>query len=311
MSLCAYTLYIVDLLIEWSNKLKIAVVTDSNAGITKEEASKYGIHVVPMPFMIDGEEFFEDINLTHEDFYKKLEEGADVVTSQPSPEAVMNIWDELLKEYDQIVYIPMSSGLSGAYQTSKMLAEDYEDKVFPVNNQRISGTLFHSCIDAVELAKRGKTGSEIARILENDKFNSSIYIMIGTLDYLKKGGRLTPAVAAIGNILRIKPVLQIQGEKLDAFALARTFNNGKSTIINAVKKDAHSRYDCGDTYENLYITVVYSQSIEEAEEFKKEVEAEFPGATVEIATLSLSVACHIGPSSLALTVAKYMDYERV
>lgn len=296
---------------DWSNKLKIAVVTDSNAGITKEEAQKYGIYVVPMPFMIDGEEYFEDINLSHEDFYKKLEEGADVVTSQPSPEAVMSMWDELLKEYDQIVYIPMSSGLSGAFQTSKMLADDYEGKVFPVNNQRISGTLFHSCIDAVELAKRGKNGEEIARILEEDKFNSSIYIMIGTLDYLKKGGRLTPAVAAIGNILRIKPILQIQGEKLDAFAMARTFSGGKTTMINAVKKDAKNRYECKDTFENLYITVVYSQSLDEALEFKKEVEGEFPGATVDVATLSLSVACHIGPSSLALTVAKYMDYEGV
>ena len=291
--------------------MKIAVVTDSNAGISKEEASKYGIYVVPMPFMINGEEYFEDINLTHDEFYKKMEEGADVVTSQPSPEAVMSLWDELLKEYDEIVYIPMSSGLSGAFQTSKMLADDYDGRVFPVNNQRISGTLFSSCIDAVELAKRGKTGQEIAQILEDDKFNSSIYIMIGTLEYLKKGGRLTPAVAAIGNILRIKPILQIQGEKLDAFAMARTFGGGKSTLISAVKKDALNRYGCKDTFENIHITVVYSQSIDEAVEFQKEVEVEFPGATVDIATLSLSVACHIGPSSLALTVSKFMDYEGV
>lgn len=291
---------------------KIAIITDSNAGITQDEATQLGVTVVPMPFTIDNDDYYEGINLSQDEFYDKLMCDVDIMTSQPSPDSVIETWDKALEDNDQVIYIPMSSGLSGSCQTAYMLAmEDYEDKVFVVDNQRISVTQRQSVMDALALAKAGKDGKAIKEILEKDKFNSSIYIMLDTLKYLKKGGRITPAAAALGELLKLKPVLQIQGEKLDAFALARTFNNGKSTIINAVKKDAYSRYDCGDTYENLYITVVYSQSIEEAEEFKKEVEAEFPGATVEIATLSLSVACHIGPSSLALTVAKYMDYERV
>ncbi|MDE7404641.1 MAG: DegV family protein, partial [Lachnospiraceae bacterium] len=201
---------------------KIAIITDSNSGITQAEAKDLGIIVLPMPFMIGEETFFEDITLTQEEFYEKLEGGADVVTSQPSPESVMNLWKETLKEYDEIVYIPMSSGLSGSCQSALMLSEDFDGKVQVVNNQRISVTQRQSAMDAKMLAERNMNAAQIKEFLENDKFNSSIYIMLDTLYYLKKGGRITPAAAAIGTILKLKPVLTIQGDKLYAFANART-----------------------------------------------------------------------------------------
>ena len=217
---------------------KVAIVTDSNSGITQSQAKELGIYVVPMPFMINNEEFFEDINLSQEEFYEKLTGNAEVSTSQPTPDSLMTLWDELLKDYDEIVYIPMSSGLSGSCQSAFMLArEEYEGKVFVVDNQRISVTQRQSAIDAKAMADAGFGAEEITKKLFDTKFESSIYIMLDTLYYLKKGGRITPAAAALGTLLRLKPVLQIQGEKLDAFAKARTSSQGKSIMINAIKSD--------------------------------------------------------------------------
>lgn len=221
---------------------KVAVVTDSNSGITQAQGTELGIFVLPMPFMIDEEQFFEDVNLTQEQFYEKLEAGANVVTSQPSPEAVMNLWKEILTDYDEIVHIPMSSGLSGSCQSAMMLSEEFDGRVQVVNNQRISVTQKQSCMDALMLAGQGRNAAEIREILENDKFNSSIYIMLDTLFYLKKGGRITPAAAAIGTLLKLKPVLQIQGEKLDAFAKARTTGQGKALMVNAIRTDMENRF---------------------------------------------------------------------
>ena len=283
--------------------MKIAVVTDSNSCITQQEAKRLGVYVVPMPFMIDEKEYYEDINLSQEEFYEMINAGAEVVTSQPSPQTVLDLWDELLKEYEQVIYIPMSSGLSGSCQTAMMLAEDYDNKIFVVNNQRICPTLKDSVVDALELIKKGYDGSQIKDILEEHKFDSSIYITVGTLEYLRKGGRITPAVAAIGNLLRIKPILSIQGEKLDAFATARTINHSKATMMNQIKKDIDSRIGC-DSYEDMNIAVAYSADREPAEEFAKEVKELFPNNDIFICPLSLSVACHIGPSSLAIAVSK-------
>ena len=203
---------------------RVAVVTDSNSGITQEDAKALGCFVVPMPFMFgdDGTTYYEDINLTRDEFFRRLAADESVRTSQPAPTEILKLWDEVLKEYEQIVYIPMSSGLSGSCQSAMMLSSDYEGRVEVVNNQRISVTQKASVIDALELAKRGKSAQEIKDILERVKFDSSIYIMVDTLKYLKKGGRITPAAAAIGTLLRIKPVLQIKGERLDAFSKART-----------------------------------------------------------------------------------------
>ena len=285
---------------------KIAIITDSNSGITQELANELGIFVVPMPFTIDNEDYYEGINLTQDEFYVKLEGNADVMTSQPSPDSVMNLWDSILKDFDEIVYIPMSSGLSGSCQTAAMLAMDYEDKVFVVNNQRISITQKQSAFDAMELAKKGKTGAEIKAILEEDKFNSSIYIMLDTLRYLKKGGRITPAAATLGELLKLKPVLQIQGEKLDAFAKARTVNQGKSIMINAIKADAEKRFG-GLTPDNVIIECAYTHG-SDIEGFLAEIKDEFKGFDLHYDPLSLSVSCHIGPGALAIAVTKKLKY---
>lgn len=282
---------------------KIAIVTDSNSGITQQQAKELGIHVLPMPFMIHEETYFEDISLTQKEFYERLANGDDVVTSQPSPESVMNLWDGLLKEYDEIVHIPMSSGLSGSCQSALMLAQDYDDRVQVVNNQRISVTQRQSALDALKLVERGMDARQIKEFLEADKFNSSIYIMLDTLYYLKKGGRITPAAAALGTLLKLKPVLQIQGEKLDAFAKARTTNQGKSIMINAIRNDMNSRFGGADK-DNIWLQVAYTYNADAAQVFTEELMEEFPGFDIHVDPLSLSIACHIGPGSLAVACCK-------
>ena len=213
---------------------KVAIVSDSNSGITQSMAKKLGVTVMPMPFFVGDKTLYEDIDLSQEEFYQMLSEKTDIHTSMPLVGNVTDTWDELLKEYDEIVHIPMSSGLSGSCETAMMLSQDYDGKVQVVNNQRISVTQRQSVLDALALAKQGRTASEIKTILERDKFESSIYIMVDTLYYLKKGGRITPAAAALGTLLKLKPVLQIQGEKLDAFAKARTKSAGKSMMLQAI-----------------------------------------------------------------------------
>ncbi len=282
---------------------KIAVVTDSNSGITQTQAKELGIHVLPMPFMINNEIFYEDITLTQEKFYERLADGADVITSQPTPDSVLKLWDSLLKEYDEIVHIPMSSGLSGSCESAVMLAQDYDGRVQVVNNQRISVTQRQSALDALLLIDRGMDAAQIRDFLEKDKFNSSIYIMLDTLYYLKKGGRITPAAAALGTILKLKPVLQIQGEKLDAFAKARTVSQGKSIMINAIRSDMEKRFGGADK-DNIWLEIAYSYDRDAAMQFKDEVQAQFPGFDIHVDPLSLSIACHIGPGSLAVACCK-------
>ena len=287
--------------------MKVAIITDSNSGITQEEGKQLGIRIVPMPFMINGEEYLEDITLTQQEFYAKLGEGSDISTSQPSPESIMALWDEVLEEYDEIVHIPMSSGLSGSCQTAMMLAEDYDGKVEVVNNQRISVTQCQSALDAKELAAKGMCAAEIKEKLEAVKFDSSIYITLDTLKYLKKGGRITPAAAALGTLLRLKPVLTVQGEKLDAFAKARTMKQAKSIMVAAITKDLEERF--GDrTGKNVHLAVAHTDNQEEADEFAKELRELFPATgEIVIAPLSLSVSCHIGPGSLAVACSKVIE----
>ena len=282
---------------------KIAIVTDSNSGITQAKAKEMGVYVLPMPFMIDSKEYFEDINLTIVEFFEKLKGDCTISTSQPSPSSMTDLWDKILEEYDEIVHIPMSSGLSGACQTAIMLSDDYDGKVQVVNNQRISVTQEQSVRDALELVKAGKSAEEIKEILENRKFESSIYIMLDTLTYLKKGGRITPAAAALGNLLKLKPVLQIQGEKLDAFAKARTIKQAKATMLDAIQKDFKERFN-NDEDGDMGLFIAHTQNYDAAVEFREEVLKVFPGKDIEIADLSLSVSCHIGPGALALACAK-------
>ena len=282
---------------------KIAVMTDSNSGISQEEAAQLGVVVIPMPFTIDNVDYYEGINLSQKEFYELLKNGGEVTTSQPSPDSVMDAWDKALKTYDEVVYIPMSSGLSGSCQTAFMLAQDYDNKVFVVDNQRISVTLRQSVYDALNLAAKGMDGAQIRDILIKDKFNSSIYRMLDTLKYLKKGGRITPAAAAFGELLKIKPVLQIQGEKLDAFAKARTISSGKSIMFNAIRDDAEKRFGGLDP-DNVDIFVAYTDGCD-VDEYLKEIEAEFPGFKVEYHDpLSLSISCHIGPGAIAIACNK-------
>lgn len=292
---------------------KIAIMTDSNSGITQKEAAGLGISVLPMPFMINDTTYFEDINLTQDRFYEFLENDAVVSTSQPSPDSLIHMFHKFLAEYDEVVHIPMSSGLSGSCQTACMLAQEpeFDGKVFVVNNQRISVTQTQSVLDAMELAKKGYDGAQIKKILEEDKFNSSIYIMLDTLFYLKKGGRITPAAAALGTLLKLKPVLQIQGEKLDAFAKARTKSAGKSMMLQAIKNDIENRFGGFDesAKERVTLHIAYTKDAEEAELWKQEVMEAFSGFRLKMAPLSLSVACHIGPGALALACTRNLIVE--
>ena len=286
---------------------KIAIVTDSNSGITQAQGKELGISVIPMPFFINGETYFEDINLTQEEFYHKLEEGADISTSQPSAGDVLDLWNGLLKSYDEIVHIPMSSGLSSTCSTAAALAEEFGGRVQVVDNQRISVTQKQSVLDAMTMADRGMNGAQIKEYLEKTKADSTIYITLSTLKYLKKGGRITPAAAALGTLLRIKPVLQIQGDKLDAFAKARTQKQAKALMIEAVQTDCKNRFHAAADLHDVWLQMAYTGSREEIELFREEMQAIYPNHEITAEPLSLSVSCHIGPGAIAITATKKMD----
>lgn len=281
---------------------KVAIVTDSNSGITQKRGEELGIYVLPMPFFIDGELYLEDITLSQEQFYEKLGADSEISTSQPSPGDVMDLWDKLLEDYDEIVCIPMSSGLSSTCETALSLAQDYDEKVQVVNNQRISVTQEQSVYDAIKLRDEGKSAAEIRQVLEKEKMQASIYITVDTLKYLKKGGRITPAAAAIGTVLNLKPVLQIQGEKLDAFAKVRGWKAAKKTMLNAIEKDLTDRF--ADVKDQMVLGMAYTCSKEEADEWKNEIQTRFPDYELVEGPLSLSIACHIGLGAMAITCMK-------
>lgn len=283
---------------------RVAIATDSNSGITQKQAKELGIRVLPMPFFINGELFLEDITLTQEEFYKRLLEDADISTSQPSPGDVIDLWDEILEEYDEIIYIPMSSGLSSSCETAMGLSKDYDGKVHVIDNQRISISQRQSVLDALEMAKKGMSAQEIDDVLMREKLEASIYITVDTLKYLKKGGRVTPAAAAIGTVLNLKPVLQIQGEKLDSFAKVRGWKAAKKTMLEAAAKDLAERFKGKE----MYIHAAYTCSEEEAKAWKGEIEEKFPGYDIHMDKLSLSVSCHIGAGSKAIACIKKAEY---
>lgn len=283
---------------------KIAIVTDSNSGITQDQGRELGVYVLPMPFYINDVMYLEGITLSQEEFYRRLRQDEKISTSQPSPAEVCGLWDNLLKEYDEVVHIPMSSGLSASCETAMGLARNYDGKVKVVDNQRISVTLRQSVLDAVNLAEAGRSAAEIKKVLEAEKMESSIYITLETLKYLKRGGRITPAAAAIGTVLNLKPVLQIQGGKLDAYAKVRGKKQAKRVMIKAVKEDFEKRFAKYVEVGEMCIEMAYTGNREEAEEFKKEVQEAFPGYDIHMDPLSLSVACHIGHGALAVTCAK-------
>ena len=285
---------------------KVGIITDSNSGIKPDQAKDMGISVVPMPFIIGEETYYEEISLSRKEFFQRMEEGQKIVTSQPAPGEVMKIWDKALEKYDQVVYIPMSSGLSGSCQTAIMLADDYDGKVEVVNNQRISVTMKASVEDAIAMAEKGMDAAAIRERLEAVRFDSSIYIMLDTLEYLKRGGRITPAAAAIGTLLRLKPVLQIKGERLDAFSKARALNQGKMTMINAMKKDISELYGGIET-ETCKLYAVHASCPEPFRVWADEVAKAVPAFHVQEDELSLSVCTHIGPGALAIACSKKME----
>ena len=286
--------------------MRTAIITDSNSGITQSDSEKLGVFVLPMPFMINEETYFEDIDLTQTEFYQRLAVGANISTSQPSPEDVTSLWDKVLKEYDQIAHIPMSSGLSGSCQTAMMLAEDYEGKVFVVNNHRISVTQRQSVLDAKAMAEKGWTAEQIKEKLEATKSDSMIYITVDTLKYLKKGGRITPAAAALGTLLKIKPVLMIDGGKLDAFAKARTMKQAKTIMLTALAHDLENRLGDKEA-RHMHLQTAHTENYAAAEELRQELHELYPQAPIRMDPLSLSVACHIGPGSLAVACTKMLD----
>lgn len=286
----------------------VAIITDSNSGISQAEAKELGIYVIPMPFLVDGKLYFEDVDMNKEQFYHFLENDADLSTSQPSPGDVMDLWDKLLKEYDEIVHIPMSSGLSASCSTAMGLARDYDGKVQVVDNQRISVTMQQSVMDAKHLVAAGKSAAQIKEILEKEALESSIYLMVDTLKYLKKGGRITPSAALLGSALNLKPILQIQGDKLDAYKKVRGVKAAKKNMLEAMKKDVEGRFSDYVTKGQLKLHVAYTTDEETARQWKEEVQSVFPDIAISrMDPLSFSVTCHTGPGVLAIAASHVLD----
>lgn len=288
----------------------VAIVTDSNSGISQAEGKELGIYVIPMPFLVDGKLYFEDVDMNKEQFYHFLESDADLSTSQPSPGDVMDLWDKLLKEYDEIVHIPMSSGLSASCATAMGLAQEYDGRVQVVDNQRISVTMQQSVMDAKHLAATGKSAAQIKEILEKEALESSIYLVVDTLKYLKKGGRITPAAALLGSALNLKPLLQIQGEKLDAYKKVRGMKAAKKNMLDAMKKDVEGRFADYVAKGQLKLHVAYTTDEETAKQWMEEVQNAFPDLTItRMDPLSFSITCHTGPGVLAIAASHALDAE--
>ena len=279
---------------------KIAVVTDTNSGITREEAKKLGVYLLPMPILIDGNAYYEHQSITPKEFYEKMRAKADISTTQPSPADLMDLWEEILKTHDEVVHIPMSSGLSGSCETAAGFAKEFDGRVLVVDNHRISVTMRQSVLEALQMAREGKTGTEIKEYLEKDGLESSIYIAVNTLEYLKKGGRVTAAAAAIGSVLNIKPVLQIQGGKLDAYKKVRGMKAAMKAIIDGLKQDEAVRFKG----QKLLIRAAYSGDDSVGEMWQAELQKAFPEYTIEKDPLPLSIACHTGADALGVGIMK-------
>lgn len=279
-------------------KERIAIVTDTNSGISVEEAARLGVYLVAMPVILNGETFFENVTITQEEFFTRLKQGMDVGTSQPAPGQLMDLWDQLLEEYEELVYFPMSSGLSGGYQTAAMLAEEYDGRVYVVNNRRISVTLRQSVLEAKYMADRGVSADQIAKRLTDDGLNSDIFVAVNTLELLKKSGRVTAAGAAVATILSIKPILRIQGSKLDAWRKARGMKNAMQEMINGLKQDRED----GFTGSNIVIRAAYSGSRTDGEIWQETLQQAFPDLKIGMDPLPLSIACHVGDGALGVGI---------
>lgn len=284
--------------------MKTAIVTDSNSGFTAEEAAKLGIFVLPMPFTIDGEEYLEGETLSHDVFYEKQVGGSSISTAQPSPGSITELWDQVLSQYDELVHIPMSSGLSGSCETAIMLSqeEEYEGRVFVADNQRVSVPLKHAIYDALSLREIGKTARDIRDYLEMLRKDSYVYVIVSTMEYLKKGGRVTPAAAALGSLLKIKPVLLIHGVNLDSFAKARTFKHAKQIVVDAIHDNIEKFF--GGNEEDVWIEMAYTKDEGNLSWFHDEIAAAFPNHEILMDPLPLSLASHLGPGVIGVAVTR-------
>lgn len=283
---------------------KVRIITDSNSGITQQEAKELDITVFPMPFSVNGKEYLEDITITQEEFYKLLESGTDVKTSQPSQYDLEQLWDNLLSEYEQILYIPMSSGLSGTCESAKRFAEKYGGKVLVVDNKRISVTQKESVFEAIKMLEKNIPADKIKQYLEQSAHLNSVYIMLDVLKYLKKGGRISPSAAAIGDMLKVKPILFSNGMNFEKAAMALSVAQARKKMINLVKQDLENKFKNEYAQGKMTVSVAHTQNQEEALRFKKEIQTLLPELNFRfVAPLSLSVSCHIGPGSLAIAIA--------
>lgn len=279
---------------------KIAIVTDTNSGITAEEAAKYGVYLVAMPIIVDNETYFENESIFQDEFFQRLRQGANVSTSQPSPGALMDCWEGLLDRYEEIIYLPMSSGLSGSFQSAAVLSEEYDGNVYVVDNHRISVTLRQSVLEAQYMARQGKTAQEIVAYLENDGLEASIYVAVNTLELLKKSGRITAAGAALGTVLNIKPVLQIQGGKLDAYKKVRGRQAAMQAMIDGLKEDRAERF----AGEKLTVRAAYSGDAGAGKVWQAELQKAFPEYDIGLDPLPISISCHTGDGALGVGMMK-------
>ena len=279
---------------------KIAILTDTNSGITEKMQTELGVFVVPMPVIIDGKEYFEDISITQEEFYQRLRHGARVSTSQPSPGQLMIAWSDLLQAHDAVIYIPMSGGLSGSVKTAQALARSYGGKIHVVDSRRVSVTLRQSALEAKKLADAGESAESIVRYLESDGLNASIYLAVNTLEPAKRSGRVTAATAAITTVLNIKPVVQIQGEKLDALDRVRGMSAATDLIISRLQRDRAERF----AGQRITIRAAYSGDEVRGVLWRKKLQEAFPDLVIEKDPLPISIACHTGEGALGVGIMR-------
>ena len=278
---------------------KTAIMTDTNSGITPETAKKNGIFLLKMPFIVNGREYTEYGEMSYGGFFEALSSGAEVSTSQPSPASLTEMWDEILENYESLVYFPMSSGLSGTCETAKAFAADYDGRVFVVDNKRISVTLYSSVFNAAKLANKGLSAKEIAEIAEEEASEQSVYVSVNTLEHLKKSGRVTAAGAAIGTLLGIKPVLQIQGGKLDAYKKVRGMNAAMNAMLDGIENDRNTRF----AGKNIEIRAAYSGNLETGKEWQEQVAKRFPDLEIGLDALPISISCHVGEGALGIGIS--------
>lgn len=281
---------------------RIGIVTDSHSSITPEQAAELGIHILPMPFTIGGVDYLEGVNLTREEFFAQQRAGAEISTSQPSPASVLALWDKLLAEYETLLYMPISSGLSGSCATAAALAEEepYAGRVFVVDNGRIASPMHRSILDAIKLADQGLSAGEIRAKLEGARDDLSIYIAVQTLEHLHKGGRISAATAAVGTILNIKPILQLATGKLESYKKARGMVKARELMLESIRSDLAIRFADAHARGDVHLLAAGSASPEETERWLKQIEAAFPGMPVFYGDLSLGVSCHTGEGALGV-----------